>query len=224
MTSRDWDDWSRRLEAGGSVDLTVGDNMVVRVQGDGVWLPSRDLLVRWQHLGFADGWEQPRFSGVPYRLELIVSRPWWAEQVAQKTGRAMEDVLSDLAGTHATVDVEFRSWRRRVPLESFAEWLTQQAEDRAPIPERLCITPVADGQVMDRDTNRSVALDRLPITHELRSRLVAWGQAGSSLARDNAADEAAWESLKPEGRKLARALEVETGRSSVTWWDTTDMP
>ena len=187
MTSRDWDDWSRRLEAGGSVDLTVGDNMVVRVQGDGVWLPSRDLLVRWQHLGFADGWEQPRFSGVPYRLE-------------------------------------FRSWRRRVPLESFAEWLTQQAEDRAPIPERLCITPVADGQVMDRDTNRSVALDRLPITHELRSRLVAWGQAGSSLARDNAADEAAWESLKPEGRKLARALEVETGRPSVTWWDTTDMP
>ncbi len=63
MTSREWDDWSRRLQVGGSVDLTVGDRVIVRVQGDGVWLPSRDLLVRWQHLGFADGWEQPRFSG-----------------------------------------------------------------------------------------------------------------------------------------------------------------
>lgn len=224
MTSREWDDWSRRLEVEGSVDLTVGDNILVRVQGDGVWLPSRDLLVRWEHLGFADGWEQPRFSGAPYRLELIVSRPWWAEQVAQKTGRAIRDVLSDLAGTHATVDVEFRSWRRGVPVESFAEWLTQQAEDRAPIPERPCITPAGSRPVLDRDTNRPIPVDRLPISHELQSRLLVWGEAGAALAGDATADDTAWEALKPEGRELASALEAETGRPSVTWWDTTDMP
>lgn len=217
-------EWTRQLETAGELDLSVGEKVIVRVDGQGVFLPSRDLRIEWQHLAYVDGWEQPRFSARPYKLTLTVSRPWWAQQLAATTGKAVSEIAAGLSGKHAELDVEFRSWLRLIPLEAFGEWLTKQTEQRAPVPARLCITPVTTKVVMDRDSNRVVPLARVQITNELRSRLQEWAEAGSAVPDELVGDDATWEPFKASGRDLAADLASESGRPTETWWDCPDMP
>ena len=46
-----WAGWTAALDAGGPVELTAGDRLVVRMDAEGVLLPEVDLLVPWVHLG-----------------------------------------------------------------------------------------------------------------------------------------------------------------------------
>ncbi len=215
-----WAKWSRELDLG-TVELQAGRQVVARVDRKGVLLVARDLFVGWEHLGFADGFEHG--SGAPGTLELRVSRPWWAEYIAGATGKEQRRAKRELDHGWARPRISVAS-RRPVGLEAFGEWLSNEVVTRAPLPERLCLSPDPETSVSDRDTNRPVPLDRLPISHTLRDRLTAWGAAAGKVPDDERILDATWEPFWVEGRVLAADLEAETGRSAAVWQDCPEMP
>lgn len=205
------------------VEFGAGRRVVARVDREGVFLPSRDLLVRWEHLGFADGDEGDRFGPMPSTLTLSVSRPWWGAQIAASTGKERARAERELADGWASVTVSYKSWRR-TPVESFAAWLSAEAVTRAPLPSRFYLSPDAETSVFDRDTNRPVPLGRLPISPDLRDRLAGWGAAAAAVPEAERSDPTTWERFLPAGRALAASLEEETGRSAAVWADCPDVP
>jgi hypothetical protein len=175
------------------------------------------------HLGFADGFEVDRFGLLPSTLTLSVSRTWWAEHIAASTGKERARAQREMANGWAKVTVAFKS-SRNAPVEAFGEWLSAEAVTRAPLPDRFYLSPQVETSVFDRDTNRPVPLDRLPISHELRARIAAWGAAADSVPDAELGDATAWEHFLPEGRTLAASLQEETGRSAAVWDDCPDVP
>lgn len=216
-------EWSRQLDETGVVELRAGRRVVARVDRDGVLLPARDLRVRWAHLGFADGAETARLDMAPSTLTLSVSRTWWAEHVAGSTGDERRRAEGELRDGWARPSVSFKTWSR-VPVESFGEWLSAEAVTRAPMPDRFFLTPTPETSVFDRDSNRPVPLDRLPVSHELRARLAAWGAAADAVPAAERSTDAAWEPCLPEGRALAASLQDETGRPAAVWADCPEVP
>ena len=220
-----WSEWSRGLSLG-AVELVAGRRVVARVDHEGVLLVARDLFVAWEHLGFADGSDPDPgllLPKVPGDLALTVSRPWWAEHIAGLTGRPRRRAEGELEQGWARPRAVVMS-RRRVPLEAFGEWLSAEAITRAPLPDRFCLSPDPETPVSDRDTNRPVPLDRLPISHTLRDRIAAWGAAAEAVPEEQRILDATWEPFWTEGRPLAADLETETGRPAAVWADCPDMP
>ncbi|WP_341241416.1 hypothetical protein [uncultured Nocardioides sp.] len=218
-------EWSRELSLG-AVELVAGRRVVARVDHEGVLLVARDLFVAWAHLGFADGSDpEPGLllPKVPGTLTLTVSRPWWAEHIAGLTGRPRRRAERELKQGWARPTVPVVS-RETVPVETFAEWLSAEAVTRAPLPDRFCLSPDPETSVSDRDTNRPVPLDRLPISHTLRDRIAAWGAAAGEVPEEQRILETTWEPFWTEGRPLAADLETETGRSAAVWADCPDVP
>jgi hypothetical protein len=223
-TSPLWAGWARQLDAAGVVELVAGRRVVARVDAAGVLLPSRDLLVRWQHLGFADGEESPRLLGPSTGfLRLSVSRSWWAAHIVESTGEERRRAERELANGWAEPTVSFRSWRA-VPVGAFGDWLSAEIVARAPLPDRFLLSPVTETSVFDRDTNRPVPLDRLPIGHVLRERLAAWGAAADTVPAAEGTTDEAWRRFLPDGRALALSLQEETGRPAAVWADCPDAP
>lgn len=221
--SPQWAEWSRRLHEDGVVELKAGWRVIARVDAEGVLLPSRDLLVRWKHLGFAEGLDGICLGGVPSEFELWVSRPWWATQIAGSTGRARRRAERELSDGWAQPKVRFHTWKPS-HVEAFSAWLSAEAIVRAPLPERLCVTQVSQGPVLDRDTNRPVPLDRLSISESLSTRLADWLRAAEAIPAAQRGDDGAYDGFLPEGRTLAEDLERETGRPSAVWADCGDVP
>ena len=221
--SASWAEWSRQLDETGVVELTAGRRVVARVDRDGVLLPARDLRVPWARLGFAEGVEAGRLDMVPSTFTLWVSRTWWADHIAGSTGDERRRAERELRDGWALPSVPFKSWSR-VPVESFGEWLSAEAVTRAPLPDRFSLTPTPETPVFDRDSNRPVPLDRLPVSHVLRARLAAWGAAADAVPVAERTTDAAWEAFLPEGRALAASLQEETGRPAAVWADCPDVP
>lgn len=216
-------EWSRQLQQHGAVELTAGRRVIARVDAEGVRLPARGLLVPWAHLGFADGFEGAGSSGLPSTLSLTVSRTGWAAHIASSTGKERRRATRELEDGWATPTVRFKSWKDS-RVEAFGEWLSGEVVERAPLPERFCLSPGKPGPLSDRDTNRPVPLERLPISEELRTRLVIWSDAAEDVPAAQRADEATWERFWPEGRVLAADLTRETGRQAAVWADCPDVP
>jgi hypothetical protein len=213
-------DWTASLDAGRPVELTAGDRLVVRVDAAGVLLTEADLLVTWMDVGSAWGVSTERFSGRPGSLTLFVSRTWWTDQL----GRTPTE--RDARGAwEPSIETTFRSFRRPVPAAELGDWLTEEVVRRAPLPERLALTPSAD-PVFDRDSGRRVPLDRLALSHTLRADLLAWAAPAADVPDAHAqhGEDAAWERYWPPGRKLAARLEQETGRPSAVWADCPEVP
>ncbi len=222
-----FEEWSRQLAETGVVELVAGREVVARVDLEGVLLPGRDLRVRWQHLGFADGRQSSRSSwfsrSATGTLALSVSRPWWAAHIAGSTGEERDRAERELANGWATPTVSFRA-RTDPPVEVFAEWLSAEAITRAPIPERFYLSPAAETSVYDRDTNRPVPVDRLPVGPELRDRIAAWGAASAEMSGAAALDESAWARFLPEGRAIAVSMQEVTGLPTAVWEDCPELP
>ena len=213
-----WAGWTAALDAGGPVELTAGDRLVVRVDGSGVLLPEVDLLVPWVHLGSAFGVSTERLSARPGSLELFVSRTWWTDEL----GRTPTE--RDARGAwEPSVVTTIRSFRRPVPAEELGDWLTEEVVRRAPLPARLALTPSAD-PVLDRDTGRRIPPDRLPLSHTLGADLVAWAAAAAELSDAERSDDATWERFWPPGRELAARVEQETGLPTAVWADCPEVP
>lgn len=217
------EEWTRQLNEGGLVEFAAGRRLIARVNADGVALPTRDLLVRWMHLGFADGHQGSWFPWVPSALTLTVSRPWWARHIAASAGIERFRAKNELSNGWARPTVLFSPWFG-APVEAFGEWVSEEAVARAPIPDRFCLTPSTSTSVLDRDTNRPVPLDRLPIGDLLRERLAAWGAAAGAVPDEERAKDETWARFLPEGRALAADLQGETGRLAAAWADCPDMP
>jgi len=213
------EEWTDRLAAGGQVELGVGGQVLASAGAAGLRLPTMDLLVPWVHLGWTLGESRP--AGIARhraRLLVVVSRTWWSEHLADRVGRAVPSVLG--SGWNAEVEVEANG--RRAPVEEFADWLTDEAVTRAPLPARLCLTPSPQHPVSDRDTNRPVPLERLPASHTLRTDVAAWG-AGAAEVEDPAAA-GVWDRFWPPGRDLAARLQQETGLPTAVWPDCPEVP
>lgn len=211
-------EWSQLVDHGGA-ELQVGRQLLASAGSDGLRLPTVDLLVPWVHLGWAHG-ESPTSSLLTQRARLlvVVSRPWWSEHLADRVGRAVPSILG--SGWNAEVEVVARG--RRAPVEEFADWLSDEVVTRAPLPARLCLTASSQAPVSDRDTNRPVPLERLPISHALRADIAAWG-AGADRVEDPGAD-GVWDVFWPPGRELAARLEQECGLPSAVWPDCPEVP
>ena len=212
--------WSQLVDAGDVAELHVGGQVLASADADGVRLPTLEVVVPWLHLGWAHGESLP--AGLlrrRARLLVVVSRPWWSEHLADRVGRNVPSPLG--SGWNAELEVEAGS-ARQAPVEEFADWLTDEAVTRAPLPTRLCLTPSPHDPVSDRDTNRPVPLDRLPISHALRADVAAWG-AGADRVEDPTA-EGVWDPFWPPGRELAARLEQETGLASAVWPDCPEVP
>lgn len=211
--------WSQLVESGRAAELHVGGRLVASAATDGLRLPTMDLLVPWVHLGWALGETLP--AG-PFRqrarLLVMVSRPWWSEHLADRVGRAVPSVL----GSGWNAEVEVVATGRRAPVEEFGDWLSEEVVTRAPLPARLCLTPSSQRPVSDRDTNRPVPLERLPVSHTLRADVATWG-AGADRVEDPTA-EGVWDGFWPPGRELAARLEQETGLPSAVWPDCPEVP
>lgn len=218
-----WEDWSRQLRETGQVQLAAGRRVIATVNAEGVFLPARDLLVRWPHLGFADGGEYGRLDSLPSTLTLTVSRTWWSEHIAASTGKERRRAEREMAKGWATPSVSFNA-RSGAHVEAFGEWLSAEAVVRAPIPDRFYLSPAAGTPVFDRDSNRPVPLDRLPVSHSLRDRFAAWAAAGDAVPEEDRGRDETWEHFLPEGRALAAALQGETGRPAAVWADCPDVP
>lgn len=224
MTSRAHQDWTDQLDRQGVVELTAGDQVVARVDHDGVHLPSEDLLVPWRALAFAFGHRTRHWGVERGELELTVSRTWWTQTLGRSRAQGRPAPYRD-NGWEASLAVGYeRFGRRRIPVDDFAEWLEDQAVRRAPLPDRLCLTPHADRPVLDRDSNRDVPLDRLPLSHQLRADIEAWGALGDDVPSEGRSDDATWEPLWASGRALAARVEEETGRRTAVWADCPEVP
>ena len=215
-----WAQWSRELSLGVAELRTARpDQVVARVDQEGVLLVACDVFVAWKDLGLADG-DDP-LSSMPGSLALAVSRDRWAEHLASLSARERERAERGVAEGWVSVPVKSR---RPVPVEAFAEWLEAELSTRAPLPDRFCLTPSPDTSVLDRDSSRRIPLDRLPISHTLRDRLAAWGAAAGRVPDKERVRESTWEPFALEGRVLAADLEAETGRSAAVWQDCPEMP
>lgn len=224
MTSRAHQDWTDQLDRQGVVELTAGDQVVARVDRDGVHLLSEDLLVPWRALAFAHGYSTRHWGVERGELELTVSRTWWTETLGTTSEEGSPAPFRD-TGWEAIVPVHYQRFGRgRTPVEEFAEWLQEHAVRRAPLPDRLCMSPGDDRPIFDRDSNRDVPLDRLPLSHQLRADIEAWGASGDDVPSDQRSDEGTWEPLWASGRDLAARVQQETGRPTAVWADCPEVP
>lgn len=211
--------WTSALDAGRPVELSAGDRLVVRVDAEGVFVRQLDVLVPWVHLGMAIGHSTSRFSWEQGALDLYVSRTWWTDEL----GRAPQH-RDERGAWEAVLVTTFTSFWRPVPAMELAEWLTEQAVRRAPLPPRLAITPAPERLVFDRDSGRDVPLDRLPLSYVLRADLEAWAGGAAAVSEQHWTDETSWEPFWPPGRELAARLEQETGRPTAVWADCPEVP
>jgi hypothetical protein len=216
---------AKRLAADGRVELeqppkrvlglTFGQaEMVLVVSTDGVRLVERDLHLPWDVLGPVFGW-----AGFG-ELEFGVSAPFWEAHIKQASGAERRRAVLERRKGWPMVTVPCR-----LDTEPIAAWLTNEIQQRAAVPELMCLSPTGARAtpVIDQDTRREVPLARLELSPALREDIERWSAKADEVPESELGLSESWEAFALEGRHLAVQLEQELrGRARVGYW--ADLP
>lgn len=189
MQRTDPETLAKQLAAAGRVELEQPPKRVLGlrfgqaetilvVSTDGVRLVERDLHLPWDVLGPVFGW-----AGFG-ELELGVAASFWEAHIKQASGAERRRAVLERGRGWPMVTVHCR-----LDLAPIATWLTNEIQQRAALPELMCLSPTGARAtpLIDQDTRREVPLDRLEIPQHCartssggarrptRCRRLSWG-------------------------------------------------